>query len=478
MPELIIAETCPAPECNLTACEIEQMVDELAMYHGRFGAAFGRVEQMKQSRIYVQGLLGDLSRKTTERIALEQGVNVRTLQYFMGQSPWPTEPVLAIHQQLVGETLGEADGVMLVDESGLVKQGEHSAGVAAQYCGAVGKVANCQVGVYLGYVSRRGYSLVDSQLFVPERWFDPDYGELRQETGMPTELTFQTKPQIGLDLLTQAVARDAIPFRWVAADSLYGDSTAFRDGVAALGKEFFVEVSCDTQVWCDQPRVWVPPRAGRQGRLPTRLRRHPSSQPPQRVDTLALAIPQAAWVRMTIKEGSKGPLVCDFACLRIIEARDGLPGDELWLVIRRNLSDPTQVKYYLCNSPADLPVTELVRLSALRWPIEILFEESKGEVGFDHYELRSWLGWHHHMTLSILAHHFLVRLRIQFQHLAPALTIYQIRLLLTSVLPIPVFDAQAALRIVRYYQRRNHAAYLSHRKAKLRQLAALSNLAL
>ncbi len=218
MPELIIAETCPAPECNLTVCEIEQMVGELAKYHRRFDDAFGRVEQIKQSRIYLQGLLGDLSRKTTERIALEQGVNVRTLQYFMGQSPWPTEPVLAIHQRLVGETLGEADGVMLVDESGVVKQGAHSVGVTSQYCGAVGKVANCQVGVYLGYVSRQGYSLIDSQLFVPERWFEPDYDELRQKTGMPTKLTFQTKPQIGLDLLTQAVARDTVPFRWVAAD--------------------------------------------------------------------------------------------------------------------------------------------------------------------------------------------------------------------------------------------------------------------
>ena len=477
MPQLIIAETCPAPECNLSTHEVEQMVDELESYHEQFAEAFGRVEQMEWSRKYLNGLLGELPRKTSERIALDLGVNVRGLQYFMGESPWPTAPVLTVHQRLVGETLGEADGVVLIDESGVVKQGEHSVGVASQYCGAVGKVANCQVGVYLGYVSRKGYSLVDGQLFVPEDWFDPDHAELRKATGMPAALTFQTKPQIALDLLAQAVERETLPFRWVAADSLYGDSTAFRDGVTALGKEYFVEVSCDTRVWCDRPRLWVPPRSGR-GRPPTLPRLHPTSERPVRVDALVRSIPQTAWLRAQIKEGSKGPLICDFACLRIIEARAAMPANQLWLVIRRNLLDPTQVKFYLCNSPADLPIAELVRLSGLRWPIETLFEEGKGEVGFDHYELRSWLGWHHHMTLTFLAHYFLVHLRIQLQHLAPALTIYQVRLLLTSVLPKSVFNAHAALRIVRYYQRRNHAAYLSHRKAKLRQLAALTNLAL
>ncbi len=385
----MIAETCPAPECNLIPVDIKQFVGELEEYHARFEPAFRRPEQVAWAEVYLKGLLGNVPRKTAERMALDQGENPRTMQHFLGQSPWLTGELLTIHQQLIVETLGEDDAVALIDESGNVKQGNESVGVGFQYCGSVGKLANSQNGVYLGYASRKGYSVVDGRLYMPEDWFDDAHADRRKKCGVPEDLTFKTKPAIALELLQAAIQRGDFPFRWVAADELYGDTPSFRDGIAHLGKWYFTEVARSTLIWRSRPAV-VLPRQSRHRRYPTCRHLRTPNYRSSRVDEVVAHIPKEAWARATIKEGSKGPMVCDFAFLRITESRQGRPGPQQWLIIRRNVGDPSEIKFYLSNAPEDTPLVELVRVSGMRWPIESIFEESKGEVGFDHYETRSW----------------------------------------------------------------------------------------
>jgi SRSO17 transposase len=339
---------------------------------------------------------------------------IRDLQRFMSQSPWDVRPLMMHLQSLVAKWLGERDAVVIVDGSGFPKQGKHSIGVAYQYCGHLGKIANCQEGVFLAYASRRGYSFLDERLYLPQEWFATDHRQQCKACGLPESIHFQTEGELALGMLQELNERGVVPFQWVAYDESYGKNPAFSQEIAAMHKWYMAEVPSDTRVWLRTPLVEEPGR-GLMGRphLHRRVRR--SASPPEELRALVVSLPKAAWHRRLIHEGSKGPLRADFAVLRVTPIHDRLPASRQWLICRRSLGPQPELKFYLSNAPLRCSTQELIRVSGLRWPIETTLEEAKGEVGMDHYETRTWLGWHHHMFQTFMAHLFLMRLRLIFK---------------------------------------------------------------
>lgn len=244
---------------------------------------------------------------------------------------------------------------------------------------------------------------------MPEAWFTDAYAERRAACGVPHDVTFLTKSELGWAMIEAVVQTATLPCRWVSCDEGFGKNPALLDQIASVGLWYFAEVPHDTRVWRERVATALPPWAGR-GPKPTRVRVVPDAPAPEEVQVLAATLPPDQWQRYVIQEGSQGPQVAEFAFLRVIAVRDDLPGPEVWLVLRRNLTTG-ELKTYLCNAPAELPQQRLVRTSGLRWPIETCFEVGKQELGMGDYEVRSWRGWHHHMTLVLLALAFLVRLQ-------------------------------------------------------------------
>ena len=403
------------PVMNLAPRDVDAMAQELVTYHETFHDLLQRREQRQWSAFYLRGQLSDLERKTVEPMVLAthgpDAAAVRAGQQFLGQGAWDDTAILMRHQGLVAESLGEPDGVVIFDGSGFPKQGTHSVGVARQYCGAVGKVANCQHGVFAAYVSRKGYTFLDRRLYMPEMWFDKAHAALRQRYGVPAALTFQTEPQLALEMLDGLVERAEVPFSWVVADEHYGMIPSFLDGVEARQKWYFAEVPTSTKVWVGAPKVETP-SPGALGRPRQHPRLADGEAKAQELAQVAAALPAGAWQRHTIKEGSKGPIEARFALVRVTRARRGRPGAPAWALFRRSTDETKALKVFLSNAPETCAPEALVRVSGLRWPVETAIEEAKGELGMDHYETRTWRGWHHHMTQTFLAHHFLVRMRL------------------------------------------------------------------
>jgi len=400
------------PEPNLAPGDVEALGEELLAYHQVFSPLFLREEQRHWALRYLQGQVLELERKAIAPLAQAlEGGNVQAMQQFISAGAWDDAVILQRHQELVAQTLGDdATGVLILDGCDFPKQGKESVGVAPQWCGALGKVANCQASVLACYASRYGYTLVDRRLFLPERWFTDAYQDRRQRCGVPEDQTFHTKPELAWEMLEALVQQAVVPFAWVTCDEDFGKDPVFLDRVAGAGVLYLAEVPHSTRVWRDRPRTEVPAGSGRR-RPPTHERVLAEDPDPVGVQQLAEQVKAEEWSRQVIKEGSKGTMVAEFAFRRAVAVRDGLPGPDVWVVLRRSLGEVPELKTYLSNAPRDTPTETLVRLSGMRWPVESAIKESKSEVGMDQYEVRGWRGWHHHLTMSLLAHHFLVRLR-------------------------------------------------------------------
>lgn len=405
----------PPPAVNLAPRDVEGLLDELRAYHASFSPLFARAEQRHWALQYLQGLLLDLPRKSIEpmALALPDG-NIRAMQQFIGEGAWDDAAILAAHQRLVAQTLGEPDGVLIVDGSEFPKKGEASVGVARQYCGALGKIANCQAGVFVAYASQKGYTLLDRRLYMPAAWFTPAYRARRRRCGVPRTTRFRTAPALAWEMIQAIHTAGVLPMGWVTFDEAFGKDPGFLTHLERAGLRYLAEVPCKTRVWRQRPAVHAPQWSGR-GRPPKYARIVAGALRPQRVDVLARRLPPSAWRMYTIKDGAKGTIQADFAFLRVFPVRDRLPGSQGWVVLRRTLGPHPVLKYYLSNAAATTPHQTVVRVSGLRWPIERAFQDGKDDLGMDHYETRTWRGWHHHQTLTILAHHFLVRLRVRLQ---------------------------------------------------------------
>lgn len=387
----------------MTNTELARCRKRLEQFLGDLVAPLGRSERRHWADVYVRGLLLDGERKSIEPLAARvPDGNVQALQQLVGQSPWDWLPVWErLAQRMTAEL--EPEPAWVVDDTGFPKQGAHSVGVERQYSGTLGKVGNCQVAVSLHHVGAHGHAVLGWRLYLPERWTtDP---ARRKAAGIPDEVVFQPKWQLGLDLIDQARAW-GLTDRIVVADAGYGDATEFRDGLEARHLAYVVGIAATVGVWTRPPKAVVPPYGGR-GQPPTRY-----AYGKQRPVSAQAAVAEATgWKTIRWRQGTKGWLTSRFLALRVQPSHGFVQGDPphkaVWLLAEWPEAEPAPTKYWLGDLPPSTTLRRLVRVAKCRWAIEQDYQQLKKELGLDHYEGRGWLGWHHHLTLVMLAHAFL-----------------------------------------------------------------------
>lgn len=453
---------------------VASLGDQLDRYIRKFSDSCRNIRQEELMALYVKGLLSNLARKTVEAIALQysEKTGVRNLQLFFSQGKISQESLVEIHQQNAVELLGESSGMISVDGSDFPKKGKHSVGVSRQHCGILGKTENCQAGVFIGYSSSQGYTLLDRRLYMPKKWFDEDYRDRYEQCGVPEDLVFKTKNELALDML-KACRDRGVPFQWVGCDSAFGSDRQFLSGLPE-NCYYFADIRENQLVFTEWPEMMEPKQLGRRGKY-----KRPSIRP---VPVSSLAEdPTIPWEWVDLGEGSKGPIDAQIKRLRVIRTQidEGGPScarpiDEVWLYIRKY--ENGRIKYSFSNAPADIDPAELNRAATMRWPIEQCFNECKSYLGMDHYEFRSWNAWHLHMLLVMIAHLFIISVRQSFKTDQPILTTPMAQSLIDASLQNNLSCIQKVLRSVQYYLKRNDTAYRSHRKTKLQKREEQRNL--
>jgi SRSO17 transposase len=356
-----------------TKLRVTTWAGELDAVAQRIGRHFARSEPRRRAAGYLRGLLSGTERKNGWQLAEHIGDPTPDgVQHLLARADWDAD---AVRDDLLGyaaEHLGHPGGVLVVDETGFLKKGTKSCGVARQYSGTAGRIENCQVGVFLGYATPKGRALIDRVLYLPKEWADDK--ARRKAAGVPKAVRFATKLVLARRMVERAVAA-GVPAKWVTADAVYGSDYGFRSALEEMGLGYVLGVRTDHAVWAGFKQV--------------------------RAKSLLEEVPANAWRRLSCGAGSKGPRLYDWAVIRTNGPGDG--DRARWLLIRRNVSDPTEVAYFACGGPAGTTLQDLVRVAGARWAIEECFELAKGDCGLDEYEVRGWVGWHRHVTLSLFA---------------------------------------------------------------------------
>ena len=388
-------------DADVSADDVRACRDHITRFLKRYLPLFYREEQRGHAAAFVRGLLSGLQRKSVEPIAAQAGVPRKDLQLFVGSGGWDDDKVMAELRRHVREELAEPDGVIVLDPSAFPKRGGHSCGVARQWCGRLGKKENCQIGVFLAYTSTKGHAPLDRWLYLPRQWVDDPVR--RQECHVPEGVTYRKTWEIAHDLLGRS-GRE-IPHKWVVGDDEFGRASEFRAALRGDGERYVLDVPCNTNV------------RDLDGRRPPRKKAHKGAKrkvPFVRVDTWARKQPADRWTRLTIRDGAKGPLEVEAVSARVCARQSRRIGPEERLLVTRTVVEGcTKIDYSLSNAGPEVGIEELVRGHAQRYRIEQMLAEGKGSAGMGHYEVRSWIGWHHHMTLSMLALWFLVSQQIR-----------------------------------------------------------------